>query len=175
MTICESDPRQRFLEGMSRTACTVAVVTTDGPFGRQGVTVSAMSSVSADAPKPTLLVCVHHLSRAASAILGNGVFCVNVLSEDQSHISDGFAGRVPLPGGDKFACAEWTSEVTGAPRVVDPLVAFDCRLVSSQQVGTHHVLIGSVEHVFTADRGSPLLYAQRAYASLARPAELRAV
>ena len=49
--------RQRFLTGMSNAACTVSVVTTDGPAGRFGVTVSAMASVSADTPKPTLLVC----------------------------------------------------------------------------------------------------------------------
>ena len=40
--------RQDFLQGMSFVAATVNVVTTDGPAGRSGVTVSAMSSVSAD-------------------------------------------------------------------------------------------------------------------------------
>ena len=163
----EIDSRRRFVAGMSHTACTVAVVTTDGLSGRQGVTISAMSSVSADSPKPTLLVCIHHMCRAAAAILENGVFCVNVLREDQSHISEIFAGRVPAPGGDKFACATWTSEATGAPRIVDPLVAFDCRLVSSQRVGTHHVFIGAVEDVFMTPAGSPLLYANRAYAAVA--------
>jgi flavin reductase len=163
-----TDSRQRFLAAMSQTACTVAVVTTDGPLGRHGVTVSAMSSVSADTPKPTLLVCVHHLSKAAAAILANGAFCVNVLREDQSDISDCFAGRIPAPGGDKFGCADWLSGETGAPRVVDPLVAFDCRLTSSQQVGTHHVFIGAVEEVFVAEAGSPLIYANRAYTALAR-------
>ena len=42
--------RDRFIAGMARAATTVNVVTTDGPAGRAGVTVSAMSSVSADAP-----------------------------------------------------------------------------------------------------------------------------
>ena len=84
--------RTRFLNGMSHAACTVNVVTTDGPAGRAGVTVSAMSSVSADTDKPTLLVCVHHMSPAATAIVENRVFCVNVLRDDQSHISDTFAG-----------------------------------------------------------------------------------
>ena len=36
--------RARFLGGMSLAAATVNVVTTDGPGGRAGVTVSAMSS-----------------------------------------------------------------------------------------------------------------------------------
>ncbi len=51
-----SDLRQDFLDGMSCVAATVNVVATDGPAGRAGVTVSAMSSVSADTEKPVLLV-----------------------------------------------------------------------------------------------------------------------
>jgi flavin reductase (DIM6/NTAB) family NADH-FMN oxidoreductase RutF len=122
-----SDLRARFLGGMAQAAATVNIVTTDGPRGRSGVTVSAMSSVSADMDKPVLLVCVHHLSPAAPAILANGVFCVNVLRDDQSYISDSFAGRFKDELPDKFDCVQWTTQVTGAPRVVDPLVAFDCR------------------------------------------------
>ena len=167
MTTQGSDLRQRFLDGMSHAACTVSVVTTDGLAGRAGVTVSAMSSVSADSSPPTLLVCVHHLSAAAEAILANGVFCVNVLRDDQSFISDSFAGR-SKGSGDKFSCTDWTTEVTGAPRVIDPLVAFDCRLMSSQKVGTHYVFIGSVEHAFVAGEGSALVYAKRAYGTTTR-------
>lgn len=166
-----SDPpdlRTRFITGMSRAASTVNVVTTDGPAGRAGVTVSAMSSVSADGPRPTLLVCVHHASPAAAAILANGVFCVNVLRDDQSWISDAFAGRFRDELADKFDCTDWRAMPTGAPRVVDPLVAFDCRVLSSDRVGTHHVIFGEVEDLFVAHRGSPLLYAHRAYGSPSR-------
>jgi flavin reductase len=163
------DLRQRFLAGMSCAASTVNVVTTDGLAGRHGVTVSSMVSVSADADRPTLLVCIHHLSPAATAILANGVFCVNVLRCDQVHISDCFAGRGLPPDGDKFACAGWTAGSTGAPRVQDPLVAFDCRVTTSHRVGTHHVLFGAVEDIFTATPGAPLIYANRSYG---RPARL---
>lgn len=157
------DMRQRFLAGMAHAASTVNVVTTDGPAGRFGVTVSAMAPVSADTPKPTLLVCIHHRSAAAQAIIANGVFCVNVLRDDQSHISDCFAGRRKTPDGDKFSCAAWAADITGAPRVIDPLAAFGCRVMSNQRVGTHHVLIGTVEESFAAASGSPLIYANRAY------------
>ena len=157
--------RQDFLTGMSCAACTVNIVTTDGHAGRAGVTVSAMASVSADTPKPTLLVCVHHLSPAADLILKNGVFCVNVLRDDQGYISDTFAGRFKDQIGDKFECTEWTNMATGSPRVVDPLVGFDCKVVSSEQVGTHYVFFGEVEDLFVGDSGSPLIYANRAYGS----------
>src|SRR3979490_2549211 len=92
-TPAERALRQQFLHGMSHAACTVNVVTTDGVAGRHGVTVSAMVSVSADTPQPTLLVCIHGRSAVAAAVLENGVFCVNVLRDDQAHISDNFAGR----------------------------------------------------------------------------------
>lgn len=155
--------RQRFLDGMSYAAATVNIVTTDGPAGRYGVTVSAMSSVSADTDPPTMLICVNKGSSAAEPIRRNGVFHVNVLREDQAYLSDSFAGRSRAAGGDKFACAEWMVESTGAPRLVDPLVGFDCRIVSIQEVGTHYVFFGAVEHVFLGDVGWPLIYANRAY------------
>ncbi len=156
--------RQRFLSAMSHAACTVSVVTTDGPAGRHGLTVSAMASVSADGPQPTLLVCINHRSGAADALLANGVFCVNVLRDDQSGIADTFAGRSGVAGGEKFSGAQWATELTGAPRVVDPLVAFDCRVLSVERVGTHFVVVGAVEAVFvTGAGGAPLIYANRSY------------
>lgn len=157
------DLRAQFLSGMSHAACTVNVVTTDGKAGRMGVTVSAMSSVSADTSKPTLLVCVHQQSATAQAIIDNGVFCVNILRDDQSYISDTFAGRFKDKVKDKFDCSSWHVMSTGASRVIDSLVAFDCKVQSSELVGTHYIIMGEVQEIYEADRGSPLIYAKRAY------------
>ena len=156
------DLRQRFIDGMSYAACTVNVVTTDGEAGRHGLTVSAMSSVSADGERPLLLVCVNKASAAATPIIENGIFCVNVLRDDQAHISDAFAGRIAAKE-EKFASAAWTRLVTGAPCIVDALVAFDCRLVSTQELGTHYVFFGAVEDIFQQSTGSSLIYSNRAY------------
>ena len=160
--------RSAFLEALSHTASTVNIVTTDGPAGRAGVTVSAMASVSADTPAPSLLVCINRSSKACPAVLKNAVFCVNVLRDDQSHISDVFAGRIRTEDGDKFSCADWAPLETGAPRVIDPLVAFDCRLTHSELMGTHYVMFGEVEEIFIAERGLPLIYAGRAYGTPVR-------
>ena len=165
--------RDDFIAGMSRAAATVSIVTTDGPAGRAGVTVSAMSSVSADGDAPTLLVCVHHLSPVAATVLANGCFAVNVLRSDQTHISDTFAGR-RKDAGDRFACAGWVPMATGAPRVADPLVAFDCTVQSAERVGTHHIFIGAVRETHLSAAGTPLVYANRAYGAPTRliaPAE----
>ncbi len=160
--------RDRFIGGMSHAASTVNVVTTDGPAGRGGVTVSAMASVSADTPRPTLLVCVHEQSPVAQQIIDNGCFAVNVLKDDQAYISDAFAGRFKDQLSDKFDCATWVAMRSGAPRVVDPLVGFDCHVISGERVGTHHVFFGEVDDVFIADQGSPLIYARRAYGAATR-------
>ena len=107
----DDDVRQAFIDGMSLAAASVSIVTTDGPAGRQGVTVSAMT---------------------------------------------------PAPDGDKFNAAGFDAGPTGAPRLKGALVSFDCRLVSADKIGTHHICIGAVEDV-TVSQGSPLLYGMRSY------------
>ena len=164
----ESALRRKFVSAMSRAASTVNVVTTDGASGRAGVTVSAMAPVSADSRFPTLLVCVHELSPAASKILENRSFCVNVLRDDQSYIADSFAGRFKDTVLDKFECADWVDEESGSPRLLNPLVAFDCRVADVSCVGTHNVIIGEVVGIFIAEAGSPLIYARRAYGTASR-------
>ena len=157
--------KKRFFHGMSYAAATVNVITSDGPAGRVGITVSAMSSVSADTPRPTLLICVNENSASAAPILENGVFCVNILHDHQSYISDVFAGRHNDKIEDKFDCTQWVLGKTGSPRVADALVAFDCKIVSTKKVGTHHVIFAEVQDIYTAEKGSALLYANRSYSS----------
>ncbi len=152
--------REDFLDGMSRAATSVSIVTTKGPDGPAGVTVSAMCSVSAE--PPTLLVCIHHLSPAAAAIENNGTFCVNLLNESQAGISDTFAGRSDAPGGDKFGCAHWYPMATGSPALSGGLAAFDCTVVKSFRWLSHHVFIGEVVDVELQD-GRPLIYSNRSY------------
>jgi flavin reductase (DIM6/NTAB) family NADH-FMN oxidoreductase RutF len=156
-------PREEFIEGMSRSACTVNVVTSDGIAGRAGITVSAMSSVTADSPKPELLICVNSQTLACSLILENGVFCVNLLNADQHEISDIFAGRSGGSQAERFNSAKWTSMRTGSPRLINPVAAFDCRIVRAELFGTHYVIIGAVGQTFVSQFGSALVYADRSY------------
>ena len=160
--------RENFLEGMRYTASTVNIVTTDGPAGKAGVTVSAMTPVSADGETPTLLVCVHHLSPACKAILANKVFGVNILSQQQSFIADTFAGRLKARDDDKFSCTEWIIGKTGVPLVLHSLVSFECQLLENTRVGSHHIFIGGVANTRLQKDELPLIYSNRAYGSPAR-------
>ena len=90
---------------MAEAATSVTLVTTDGPAGRFGVTVSAFASVSAD--PPMLLACINRKSPAAAAIAANGGYCVNVLSAAQSFLADVFAGRSERFAPYDFGSADW--------------------------------------------------------------------
>ena len=80
----------------------------------------------------------------------NGAFCVNVLREDQSHISESFAGRTARARRLEVRMLALDNAADRAPRVVDALVAFDCRVIASERVGSHFVVFGSVQDIFVA-------------------------
>ena len=135
---------------------------------RIGVTVSAICSLSLE--PPSLLVCIHHLSRASAAILESGCFCANILGEEQDELSEIFAGRKSVPEDDRFAAVEWLTLATGSPALQGALAAFDCTLVQHMRWGSHHVFLGSVCDV-ELGQGRPLVYCDRSYARVA-PATL---
>lgn len=160
----DNELRIRFLEGMSRAATFVAVATTDGEAGRFGVTISSLTSVSADGEHPSLLACIHHLSPAAPAILKNRAFCANLLQEDQQGLSDLFAGRAAA--GDhaaRFEQAAWAPGVIGQPVLAGATASFECRVATSVLWETHHIIVGKVVSVTLSDSPAALLYGQRAY------------
>jgi flavin reductase len=155
--------RTDFIAAMANAATGVTVVATDGPAGRKAQTISAMCSVSAD--PPTVLVAVNRRSPLAGAVATNGVFCVNVLSQQQAHVSDTFAGRhAPRPY--DFGCASWTRGVSGAPRLAGAAAAFDCELLRTMAVGTHMLFVGQVVASSVTGR-VPLAYHDRGYRRLA--------
>jgi flavin reductase len=159
-----SADRDSFIVAMRRAASTVTVVTTAGRAGHCGLTVSAMSSVSAD--PPSVLVCVNRASPAAAAIAANGVFCVNLLTEHQRAISELFAGRLVQDRSSHRESGAWTRLVTGAPVLAGAAAVFDYRLGEQHRFGSHVVLVGVVVAA-TCGAGRPLVYHDRGYGAVA--------
>lgn len=156
--------RTDYLSAMSRVASTVCIVTTIGLNGRKGSTVSAMSSVSADGPRPMLLVCLHKDGSLGQEVLRNGAFCVNVLNEEQSAIADVFAGRRGLNQPQRFEVGEWLPIADGSPGLVGSISRLSCRVATSKCIGTHDVIFGAVHEIALSDNKPPLIYASRNYA-----------
>ncbi|HQY30017.1 MAG TPA: flavin reductase family protein [Thermomicrobiales bacterium] len=154
------DLRSQFIDAMSRAVTGVTVVTTSGPEGRFGQTVSAMASVTAD--PPTLLVCIKTTSIIVDQIRTNDRFGVNILRSDQRRVADTFAGRSRTGVPYDFDVAHWEEPVLGAPLLVGAVGQFACDLTNAVLVGSHLVMFGEVLAAQTSS-GSPLLYARRSY------------
>ncbi|ABS67817.1 flavin reductase domain protein FMN-binding [Xanthobacter versatilis] len=154
-----------FREAMRRMASGVAVIVTDGPAGRAGLTVSSLASLCME--PPSLILCIHEKSAALATIEANGVFVANVLAHHQSRVADAFAGQIPELREDRFAAARWDVAASGAPVLADALMSFDCRLAAHHAYGTHRIVVGEVTAVHGIEaEAEPLLYANRAYRRL---------
>jgi len=149
-----------YRDGMARLAGAVNVLTTDGPSGFAGMTVSAVVSVT-DQP-PTLLVCVQRGSYAFPFFEGNGVLAVSVLAASQQNVAQVFADRaITMP--QRRERVPMATGVTGSPLVEGALVAFDCRVSDRQVVGSHAVLICEVLAVHQGGGADALVWLDRAY------------
>lgn len=159
--------RRAFLDGMRQVATSVTIVTTDGPAGRHGATVSAFTSVSAD--PPTVLVCLRKTSRICSAISRNRVFTVSVLPEAQQALAPAFAGEFDNALADRFDGVRLHS-IPGYAPSIEGASCFACSILQLITQHTHMIAIGHVAHVVTA-RQLPLLYHDAAYGRLRQSGE----
>ncbi|WP_374384461.1 flavin reductase family protein [Dongia sp.] len=156
----ESVDVDTFVGAMRVQAAAVNLVTSNGPAGRTGVTVSAMTSVSAE--PPLILACVNRRSPSVTAIRQNGVFCINALSAEQSELANTFAGRPSSGEPFDFASAQWVNLTTAAPALVDAVANLDCVVHDIVEAGSHTIFIGRV--VGAAYRNvKPLVYCDRTY------------
>lgn len=149
-----------FRSAMSQAVTGVNVVSTDGPSGRYGLTVSAVSSVSAE--PPMLLVCVNQTSIACGAIERNGAFAVNVLDAGQQAIAETFAGSDAHGGPYIFNEGDWAQAVTSSPVLKRAVATFDCRITDCIPAGSHKIFIGRVLAA-SESPGTPLLYTSRKF------------
>ena len=148
---------QDFLRAMRGVAASVTVVTTNGPMGRQGATVSSFTSVSVD--PPTVLACLARTSRIAGAVRANRRFAVNVLSHDMDDLGRRFSDADA--GADRFAGVAWDME-DGLP-LIRGCTAFLCDLTELAAVATHDVFFGRVAAVHHGGK-APLAYLDRTFA-----------
>lgn len=163
LTLSTIDPA-RFRSAMSRFPAAVCLVTTDGPAGRRGLTVSSVAPVSDD--PATLLVCLNTASAANEKFVKNGNFAVSVLGVETEAVARGFAGEGKLEPDARFALGAWSALETGAPLLDGALIGFDCRLTGSSTVATHRILIGTVAAIRMGPASPSLVYLDRQYRSL---------
>jgi flavin reductase (DIM6/NTAB) family NADH-FMN oxidoreductase RutF len=134
----------------------VTVITTRGPDHLYGMTANAFSSVSLE--PPLVLVCVISDTEGSRNITSNGIFAVNVLSEQQEPISRYFAGKERPRGLDAFAEIPHREAVTGAPVLEGAAAFLDCRLAATHDAGDHQIFVGEVLALDVDPDAAPLVF-----------------
>jgi flavin reductase (DIM6/NTAB) family NADH-FMN oxidoreductase RutF len=144
--------KDEFRAVLGRFPSGVTVVTTRDKTGRlHGITVSAFCSVSLE--PPLVLVCIDKNTGSHRALDETDAFVVNILRDDQQHISDRFASFLP----DKFEIVEYRRGIDDLPVLEDALANLECRLVHAYDGGDHTIYVGEIERA-TVRGGEPLLY-----------------
>lgn len=129
----------------------VVVVTASHAGRRQGMTVSAISSLSLE--PPMLVACLNTRSDTSALIDRSGLFAVNILSEGQGALAQQFA----TPAADKFHDVAVRPGRSGVPVLADALAVVECQVAEAVRGGTHLVFLGRATHA-EAREGSPLAY-----------------
>ncbi|MGE4481577.1 flavin reductase [Acidocella sp.] len=153
--------RSAFREAMARMGAAVNIITTTGPEGDIGMTVSAVCSVTDD--PATVLVCINRTSRQHETFKSSGIICVNVLTHEHEALSPVFAGQGQLSMAERFSQASWIRLKTGAPVLESAAASLDCTVSQSEDVGTHTVFFCAVQAIHLGPTGSGLVYQGRAY------------
>ena len=158
----------RFLGAMRYFAAGCSLIATSDGMERSGLTATAVCSVTAEPPR--LLVCINREVRAHAVIVDSGTLSVNVLSEAQEGLAKRFAGMVKgVSGEERFLEGNWLEGRLGAPVLTGALASFDCRVVEAIPASTHTIFICEVVDVASDGDAAPLIFFNRAFASLAKP------
>jgi flavin reductase (DIM6/NTAB) family NADH-FMN oxidoreductase RutF len=142
-------------------ATTVALVTTDGKWGKNVMAAEWAMQVSYE---PMLIAIFVHDSPTLWNIKEAGAFAVNIAADDQAglvNIAGGYSGteiaKLAIPG---------TFETYAGKRV--PLIrgcalACECKVVSVQEMGDHVMVVGEAVSAVFDESKSPLIYTRGNY------------
>jgi flavin reductase (DIM6/NTAB) family NADH-FMN oxidoreductase RutF len=159
----EFDPRT-FRDALGCFATGVTLVTTLDRAGRPiALTVNSFSSVSLEPP-----LILFSLARTASNFddfLAAECFAVNVLSDEQQHLSASYArsGQSLLEGRMHVLGRH------GGPLIAGALASFECRRHATYDGGDHLILLGEVRAITTRKDGDALLYYRGRYGKAPNP------
>lgn len=141
----------------------VAIVTAVDAQGQPaGITVNSFTSVSLE--PPLILVSIARTSRSFDVFNTVDHFAVNLLREEQRHVSTAFAS----PTADRFGSVRHRAGHRDVPLIEAHLVAFECETYARYEGGDHVLLLGKVLSLSTdaTITPKPLLYFRGQYREL---------
>lgn len=148
-----------FRSVMRRFAASVNVITSADGVRKNGMTATAVCSVTSD--PPSALIIVNKSNRSHPIISGTKAFAVNVLSANQTQVAAHFASKAP----DPFAGIPHLTGKTGCPIIEGADAYIECTVIERMDVGTHTIFVGKIVAAATGG-GAPLLYHEGRYVGI---------
>jgi len=158
-----------FRSALRHLAGGVTVITTGVGDDRTGLTVTSLSSLSAE--PPTVMFGLNLSSSSFPVLRRHRSFGVNFLTATQKEIADRFAGRGGEKGPARYAEAQWSEGRTGAPLLDGALAALDCEVEELIERHSHAIVIGRVREIRPGANDAALLYWRGDYERLGWMAE----
>lgn len=142
---------------------TAVVVVTGVDGAGDPVGFACGSFFSASLEPPLVGFCVATTSTSWTRMADSGGFCVNVLADDQEHVSSRFARS----GGDKFTGMAWHRGASARPYLGRAVAWIDCTTAAVHEVGDHIIVVGSVsELLLNPQPPKPLVFHRGGYGSV---------
>lgn len=143
----------------------VTVVTAIYEGQKHGMTVNSFTSISLD---PALItISLQQNTRTHDFVTQSKAFGLTILSTQQAHLSNIFAGRMKDVE-DKFSNLQTETLVTGAPFIVGGLSWLDCNVLQTFDAGMNTLFISQVVAARGTGTGDPLIYHNREYWKLSK-------
>lgn len=142
----------------------VTVLTAGHGEDVSGMTVTSLSSLSAEPPR--VLIAVNRQASSYPLMKRHGFFGLSILGADQQAIAERFSDK-SLKGRERFAGARWITLTSGAPLLADALAAIDCQIEEIIPRHSHAIVIGKLLDIrVTADASGALGYWRGRYEKL---------
>jgi len=138
----------------------VTVVTATHARQQYGMTVNSFTSISLD--PPLVSITLKQLTHTHDLVEKSGEFAITILSANQGHLSDLFAGKISDTK-DRFAGVETETLLINAPLLKGGMAYFNCRVQSSIVIGENTLFIAEVVATQGEAEGSPLVYHNRVF------------
>lgn len=156
----ELDVTTDFRHVMSLSPTPVTIVTAPTDAGPQGLVIGSFVSVSLEPPLVGFFV--GKWTRMWQPMNEAMAYCVNILSQDQAHLSKLFITH----GIDRFAETSWESAENGAPVIEGAVAWIEARRYSITDAGDHDLVLLEVTGLRAGADTGPLLYHHGKYSAV---------
>jgi flavin reductase (DIM6/NTAB) family NADH-FMN oxidoreductase RutF len=134
-----------FRNAMRQLAGGISVITVGDGERRSGLTVTSLSSLSAE--PPVVIFCISRTSSSWPILSIDRAFAVNILAPEHIDIAERFSGKRGEKGTERYADASWSKLVTGAPVLTDAVAVLDCEVDELIERHGSAIVVGRVQSV----------------------------